>query len=90
MGSCAWETGIFCLFARLKACNLKQFGRMCLDFPQKWQTHAGLSCNLSLGMVEFLDLNSLRSTLNFLKGVTSTSLTFSLMGGLEEETKFVE
>ena len=39
----------------------------------------------------FSGLDSLRSTLIFLKGeLTSTGLTISLFGGLEEETKFVE
>ena len=63
---------------------------MCLDFPQKRQTHAGLSCNLSLEKVEFLGLDSLRSTLIFLGGVTYIGLTTSLTRGSEEETKFVE
>ena len=70
---------------------MKQFGWMLLDFPQKWQTHVGLSCNLSLGRVEFVGLDSLRSTLIFLEGgVTSTGLTISLLGGSEEGKKFVE
>ena len=63
---------------------------MCPIFQQKWQTYKGLSCSLSLGMVGFLDLKSLRSTLVFLGGVTSTSLKISLTEGSEEETKFVE
>ena len=51
----------------------------------------GLSCNLSLGRGGFLGLDSLRSTLIFLGGgVTSTGLTIILLGGSEEETKFVE
>ena len=90
MGFYTWGTGTFGLFACLAACNLKQFGRMCPDFPQKWQTHAGLSCTLSLGGLGVLGLESLRSTLIFLGGVTSASLTISLMGGLEEETNFME
>ena len=72
---------------------------MCPDFPQKWQTHVGLSYVLPLGGLGALSLDSWRSTLIFLGGVTSTdlaslteSLTISLTGGLEEEegTKFVE
>ena len=77
---------------------------MCLDFPQKWQTQAGLPCILSLGKVESLGLNSFKSTLIFLDGETSTGLTTSLTGGLivslttsliegseeDERTKFVE
>ena len=72
---------------------------MCPDFPQKWQTHAGLSCVLPLGGLGALGLDSWRSTLIFLGGVTSTDLallikdlTTSLIGGLEEEegTKFME
>ena len=90
MGSCAWGTYIFSLFAHLAAYNLKQFGRMCLDFPQKWQTHAGLSCNLPLGGLGVLGLGSGRSTLIFLRGVTSIGLTISLTKGSEEGTKFVE
>ena len=90
-GSCAWGTGIFSLFAHFATCNLKQFRWICIVFPQKWQTHKGLSCNLSLGRVGFLRLDSLRSTIIFLRGgVASTDLTISLLGGLEEETKFVE
>ena len=70
---------------------MKQFKRICPIFQQKWQTHKGLSCNLSLGRVGFLGLDSLRSILIFLKGgITSTSLTISLLGASEEETKFVE
>ena len=69
MGSYVWDTGTFGLFTCLAVCNLEQFGRMCLVFPQKWQTHKGLSCFLSLGMVGFLGLDSLRSTLVFLGGV---------------------
>ena len=65
---------------------------MCPDFPQKWQTQAGLSCVLSLERVVFLVLDTLRSTLIFLRGVTSKGLTTSLTGGLEEDegTKIVE
>ena len=69
---------------------------MYLDFPQKWQTHAGLSCDLSLERVGCLGLDSFRSTLIFLGGVASkgltTSLTTSLTGGSEEDegTKIVE
>ena len=69
---------------------------MCPDFPQKWQTHTGLSCDLSLERVDYLGLDSLRSTLIFLGGVTSkgltTSLTTSLTRGSEEDkrTKIVE
>ena len=69
---------------------------MCLDCPQKWQTQASIACNLSLESVDSLGLDSFRSTLIFLGGVTSTgltaSLTTSLTGGSEEEegTKFVE
>ena len=55
---------------------------MCPDFPQKWQTHAGLSCVLSLDKVDFLDLDSFRSTLIFLDDETSMGLTTSLIGGL--------
>ena len=51
---------------------------MCPDFPQKWQTHAGLSCNLPLGGLGVLGLDSWRSTLIFLGGVTSACLTISL------------
>ena len=90
MGSYVWGTGTFGLFACLAVCNLEQFGRMCLVFPQKWQTHKGLSCFVSLGMVGFLGLDSLRSTLVFLGGVTSTGLTISLTRGSKEETKFME
>ena len=90
IGSCAWGTCTFGLFARLATCNLKQFGRMCPDFPQKWQTHAVLSCNLTLRGLGVIGLDFLRSTLIFLGGVTSASLTISLTGGSEEETKFVE
>ena len=90
MGSCACGIGTFDLFAHLVACNLKQFRRMCPVFPQIWQTHKGLSCSLSLGMVGFLGLDSLRLTLVFLGGVTSTGLTISLTGGSKEEKKFLE
>ena len=46
---------------------------------------------LTLGRVGFLGLDSLRSTIIFLGGcVTSIGLTISLLGGSEEETKFVE
>ena len=91
-------TGTFGLFARLAACSLKQFRRICPEFPQKWQTHAGLSCNLQLGGIGTLGLDSWRSTLIFLGGVTSTDLaslteglTTSLTKGSKEEgTKFVE
>ena len=64
---------------------------MCPNFPQKWQTHVGLSCVLPLGGLGALGLDSWRSTLIFLGGVTSTNLG-SLIEGLEEEkgTKFVE
>ena len=55
---------------------------MCLDFPQKWQTHAGLTCILSLERLDSLSLDSFRSTLIFLDGVTSMGLTTSLIGGL--------
>ena len=41
-------------------------------------------------MVEFLDLDTLRSTLIFLGGVTSTGLTFLLTRDTEKGTKFVE
>ena len=41
---------------------------------------------LIIGMVGFLGLESLRSTLVFLGGVTSTGLTISLIGDSEEET----
>ena len=90
MGSYVWDTGTFGLFTCLAVCNLEQFGQMCPDFQQKWQTHAGLSCTLSLGGLEVLGLHSLRSTLIFLRGVTSTNLTISLTEGSEEKTKFVE
>ena len=72
---------------------------MCPDFPQKWQTHASLLCVLPLGGLGVLGLDSWRSTLIFLGGVTSTDLALlieglmtSLTGGLEEEegTKFVK
>ena len=78
---------------------------MCPVFPQKWQTHAGLSCVLSLDKVGFLGLDSFRSTLIFLddepsKGLATSltegltiSLTISLTEGSEEEdegTNFVE
>ena len=73
---------------------------MCPDFPQKWQTQAGLSCVLSLERVVFLVLDTLRSTLIFLGGVTSKGLTTSLTRGLttsltggseeDEGTKIVE
>ena len=77
---------------------------MCPDFPQKWQTQAGLPCILSLEMVDSLGLDSFRSTLIFLDGETSMGLTTSLIGGLtvsltasltegseeDEGTKFVE
>ena len=65
---------------------------MCPDFPQKWQTQVGLPYNLSLVRVDSLGLDSFKSTLIFLGGVTSIDLA-SLTGGLEEEeeeTKFVE
>ena len=55
---------------------------MCPDFPQKWQTYAGLSCVLSLDMVGFLDLDSFKSNLIFLDGETSMGLTTSLTEGL--------
>ena len=90
IGSCAWGTSTFGLFACLAVCNLKQFGRICPVFPQKWQTYKDLLCNLSLGRVGFLGLDFLRSTLIFLGVLTSTGLTISFTGGLEEETKFVE
>ena len=63
---------------------------MCSDFPQKWQTHAGLSYNLPLEGLGVLGLDSWRSTLIFLRGETSTSLTTSLTGGSDEGTKLVE
>ena len=65
---------------------------MCPDFPQKWQTHAGLSCDLSLERVGCLGLDSFSSTLIFLGGVTSKGLTTSLIGGSKEDegTKIVE
>ena len=66
---------------------------MCLDFPQKWQIHLGLSCVLPLEGLGGLGLDLWRSTLIFLGvgGVTSTDLV-SLTRVLEEEegTKFVE
>ena len=81
----------YLLALQLATCNLKQFGRICPVFLQKWQTHKGLSCNLSLGRLGFLGLDSLRSTLIFLRGgVTFTSLTISLLEGSKKETKFVE
>ena len=77
---------------------------MCLDFPKKWQTQAGLPCILSLERVDSLGLDFFRSTLIFLDGETSMDLTTSLTGGLtvslttsltegleeDEGTKFVE
>ena len=72
---------------------------MCPNFPQKWQTHVALSCVLPLGGLGALGLDSWRSTLIFLGGVTSTNLaslteglTAPLIRGLEEEegTKFVK
>ena len=90
MRSCAWGTDTFGLFDHLAAYNMKHFEWMCLVFPQKRQTHKGLSCSLSLGIVGFLGIDSLRSTLVFLGGVTSIGLIISLLGGSEEETKFVE
>ena len=74
---------------------------MCPDFPQKWQTHAGLSCDLSLERVGYLCLDSFRLTLIFLDGETSMELTTLLTGGLtvsliilltkgSEEDDFVE
>ena len=65
---------------------------MCPFFPQKWQTHAGLSCDLSLEKVDCLGLDSFRSTLIFLRGVTFKGLTTSLIGGSEEDegTKIME
>ena len=72
---------------------------MCLDFPQKWQIHPGLSCVLPLEGLEGLGLDLWRSTLIFLGGVTYidlASLTVGLMASLtkgseeEEGTKFVE
>ena len=77
---------------------------MCLDFPQKRQTQAGLPCILSLERVDSLGLDSFKSTLIFLDGETSMGLTISLTGGLtvslttsltegskeDEGTKFVE
>ena len=46
---------------------------------------------MSLGGLGVLGLNSLRSTLIFLGGgVTYIGWTISLLGGSEEETKFVE
>ena len=64
---------------------------MCPDFPQKWQTHTSLSCVLPLGGLGALGLDSWRSTLIFLGGVTSTDFA-SLTEVLEEEegTEFVE
>ena len=55
---------------------------MCLDFPQKWHTQAGLPCILSLKRVDSLGLDSFRSTLIFLDYETSMGLTTSLTGGL--------
>ena len=55
---------------------------MCPDFPQKWQTHAGLSCVLSLDRVGFLGLDSFKSTLIFLDDETYMGLITSLTGGL--------
>ena len=65
---------------------------MCPDFPQKWQTQAGLPCNLSLEREDSLGLDCFRSTLIFLRGVTCIGLTVSLTGNSEEEegTKFME
>ena len=77
---------------------------MCLDFPQKCQTQAGLPCILSLEMVDSLGLDSFKSTLIFLDGETSMGLTTSLTRGLtvsltisltegskeDEGTKFME
>ena len=55
---------------------------MCPVFPQKWQTHAGLSCVLSLDRVGFLGLDSFRSTLIFLEDEPSKGLATSLIEGL--------
>ena len=65
---------------------------MCPNFPQKWQTQAGLPCILSLEKVDSLGLDSFKSTLIFLDGETSMGLTTSLTEGSEEDerTKFVE
>ena len=35
IGSCAFDIDTFCLDAYFKACNLKQFGLVCLIPPQK-------------------------------------------------------
>ena len=62
---------------------------MCPDFPQKWQTHAGLSCVLSLDRVGFLGLDYFRSTLIFLDDETSMGLTTLLTGGLKVSLKIL-
>ena len=58
---------------------------MCPVFSQKWQTHAGLSCVLSLDRVGFLGLDSFRSTLIFLDDEPSMGLATSLTEGSEDE-----
>ena len=60
---------------------------MCPDFPQKWHTQVGLPCILSLERVDFLGLDSFRSTLIFLDGETFIGLTTSLTWGLTVSLK---
>ena len=76
----------FWLICSLSSLQLVTIGWMCLDFPQKWHTQAGLPCILSLERVDTLGLDSFRSILIFLDGETSMGLTTLLTGGFDSFT----
>ena len=76
--SCAFDIDTFCLDDCFKACNLKQFGLVCLVSPQKWQNHWGLLFFLLPNWLVFLGLDSLKSTLVLLEARTSSLCTLTL------------
>ena len=87
IGSCAFGIGTFCLVACLLACNLKQFGQVCLAPPQKWQNHWGwgLFCFLATGWIDYLGFVWLKSILILLVARIYSLWTLSIGLGADIE-----